>query len=171
MTSFKFEIRLPHSYVSVHDPGKMFSKQVLGTPSFNLKSAHISVCAVWRIVYNCATCEVIVDVHYPCWWVVCVLSPAHLVHVLVPYRSIVLEGVLRGSFCSENMVSHCSRWNCSSGNTILFRTSFILQEMVCTENMFREHVPAGTVPRTSVNARECSTSWHIMTGLVNVPFA
>ena len=25
--------------------------------------------------------------------------------------------------------------------------------MVCTENMFREHVPAGTVPRTSVNAR------------------
>ena len=24
---------------------------------------------------------------------------------------------------------------------------------VCTENMFREHVPAGTVPRTSVNAR------------------
>ena len=26
--------------------------------------------------------------------------------------------------------------------------------MVCTENMFREHVPAGTVPRTSVNARK-----------------
>ena len=25
--------------------------------------------------------------------------------------------------------------------------------MVCTENMFREHVPAGTVPRTRVNAR------------------
>ena len=28
--------------------------------------------------------------------------------------------------------------------------------MVCTENMFREHVPAGTVPRTSMNARHDS---------------
>ena len=26
--------------------------------------------------------------------------------------------------------------------------------MVCTENMFREHVSAGTVPRTSMNARD-----------------
>ena len=31
--------------------------------------------------------------------------------------------------------------------------------MVCTENMFREHVPAGTVPRTSMNARHVNRFW------------
>ena len=53
------------------------------------------------------------------------------------------------SFCSQLQIH---AWNLFFGK-LLFSTSFILLEMVCTENMFREHVPAGTVPRTSVNAR------------------
>ena len=66
---------------SVHNPGKMFSEHVLGTRafilralwnvvgthSFRLKMARISVCAVWRIVYTLRNVWGHFDVHSPCW--------------------------------------------------------------------------------------------------------
>ena len=80
-------------------------------------------------------------------------KPRPLEHVLgtTAFR-LRFGGVLRGVICSENMFWPCSSWNCSGGNSSSWNP-FRIQEMVCTENMFREYVPAGTVPRTSVNAR------------------
>ena len=84
---------------------------------------------------------------------VCVLSPAHLEHCS-RYTSVhtCFGCVLRGRFVPRTWFDHVPAGTVLAG-TILFRTPFRLQEMVCTENMFREHVPAGTVPRTSMNAR------------------
>ena len=42
--------------------------------------------------------------------------------------------------------------------------------MVCTENMFREHVPAGTVPRTSMYARDDLLKNHHRNKLVYVTY-
>ena len=66
-------------------------------------------------------------------------------------RSYLFGCVLRGRFVPRTWFDHVPAGTVLAG-TILFSTSFILLEMVCTENMFREHVPAGTVPRTSFNA-------------------
>ena len=84
---------------------------------------------------------------------VCVLSPAHLEHCS-GYMSVhtCFGCVLRGRFVPRTWFDDVPAGTVLAG-TILFRTPFRLQEMVCTENMFREHVPAGTVPRTSMNAR------------------
>ena len=84
---------------------------------------------------------------------VCVLSPAHLEHCS-RYTSVhtCFGCVLRGRFVPRTWFDHVPAGTVLAG-TILFSTPFRLQKMVCTENMFREHVPAGTVPRTSMNAR------------------
>ena len=118
---------------SVHDPVKMFSRQVLGTRVFrlralwmfsvplrlDLKSAHISVCAIYLLCIHCATCEVILT---------CTLHADSSLRakprpVSTCSRFHIVQTSFRrhtkGAICSENMVWPCSSWNCSSGNTTL----------------------------------------------------
>ena len=68
---------------------------------------------------------------------VCVLSPAHLVHCS-RYTSVhtCLGRVLRGRFVPRTWFDHVPAGTVLAG-TILFSTSFILLEMVCTENVPR----------------------------------
>ena len=136
---------------SVHNPGKMFSEHVLGTRafilralwnvlgthSFRLKMASISVCAVWRIVYTrvrsfwCALSVLIA---------VCVLSPAHLEHCS-RYTSVhtCFGCVLRGRFVPRTWFDHVPAGTVLAG-TILFRTRSDYKKWcvprTCSENMF-----------------------------------
>ena len=152
---------------SVHNPGKMFSEHVLGTRAFILRAlwnvlgthsfkvengTHLGLRSMTYCVYTaqrarsfwCALSVLIA---------VCMLSPAHLEHCSRNTSVHTCFGcVLRGRFVPRTWFDHVPAGTVLAG-TILFSTSFILLEMVCTENMFREHVPAGTVPRTSMNAR------------------
>ena len=86
----------------------------------DLKSAHISVCAVWLIVYTLRNVWDHSNNALSVLVVVCVLSPAQLEHVS-PFHIVQTSFRRRtkGSICSENMLWPCSSWNCSSGNTTL----------------------------------------------------
>ena len=125
----------PVHMFSVHDPGKMFSEQVLGTRAFRLRGlwnvlgtpsfrfkigTHLGLRSMTYCVYiHCATCEVILmcTLHAdsglrakPCPLRTC--SRFHIVQTSFRRRT-------RGAICSENMLWPCSSWNCSSGNTTL----------------------------------------------------
>ena len=84
---------------------------------------------------------------------VCVLSPAHLEHCS-RYTSVhtCFGCVLRGRIVPRTWFDHVPAGTVLAG-TILFSTSFILQKWCVPRTLFQEHVPAGTVPRTSMNAR------------------
>ena len=115
-------------------PGKMFSKQVLGTrafrwqalwnvlgtPSFRFKiGTHLGLRSMTYCVWHCATCEVILT---------CTLRAdsglrAKPRPVRTCSRFLIVQTSFRrrtkGAICSENKVRPCSSWNCSSGNTTL----------------------------------------------------
>ena len=156
---------------SVHNPGKMFSEHVLGTRAFILRAlwnvlgthsfkvengTHLGLRSMTYCVYTaqrarsfwCALSVLIA---------VCVLSPAHLEHCS-RYTSVhtCFGCVLRGRFVPRTWFDHVPAGTVLAG-TILFRTRSDYKKWcvprTCSENMFGEHVPAGTVPRTSMNAR------------------
>ena len=85
---------------------------------------------------------------------VCVLSPAQLEHVLNFTSSrLCFEGVLRGRFVPRSWFDHVP-----AGTVLAEHDS--LEPVHTTRNgvyqehvLFWEHVPAGTVPRSSGNAR------------------
>ena len=119
---------------SVRDPGKMFSKQVLGrrafrlralwnvlgTPSFRFKiDTHLGLRIMTYCVYTAQRCEVILT---------CTLradsslrAKPHPLRTCSRYTSVQtsFRRLTKGTICSENMVWPCSSWNCSSGNTTL----------------------------------------------------
>ena len=121
---------------SVHDPGKMFSKQVLGTRAFRLR-------ALWNVLgtpsfkfkigthlglrsmtYYLYTAQLVRSFwHAPSVLIaVCVLSPAQLEHVL-GFTSFRLRfgGVLRGRFVPRTRFDHVPTGTVLAG-TRLFRT-------------------------------------------------
>ena len=134
----KIGILWARSYMfSVHVPGKMFSKQVLGTwafrlralwnvlgtPSFRFKiGTHLGLRSMTYCVHRCrlhkadeviSMCALRADSGLrakprP----VRTCSRFHIVQTSFPRRT-------KGAICSENMVRPCSSWNCSSGNTTL----------------------------------------------------
>ena len=131
----KGSLRTRSYLFSVHDPGKMFSKQVLGTrafrlralwnvlgtPSFRLKiGTHLGLRSMtYCVCIHCATCEVILT---------CTLRADSGMRAKPrPLRTCSRFHIIQTSFrrrtkgviCFENMVWPCSSWNCSSGNTTL----------------------------------------------------
>ena len=77
---------------------------------------------------------------------------------LVSHRSdFVSEAYYRGRFVPRTCFDRVPAGTVLAG-TQLFRTRSDYKKWCCTENMFWEHVPAGTVPRTSVNAG-CLIIW------------
>ena len=143
---------------SVHDPSKMFSKQVLGTrafrlwalwnvlgtPSFRFKiGTHLGLRSMTYctcIHVHCATWEVIFNVHSPVLIAVCVLSPAQLEHVL-GFTSFRLRfgGVLRGRFVPRTWFDRVPAGTVLAG-TRLLRTRLDYKKWcvpkTCFENMF-----------------------------------
>ena len=146
---------------SVHDPGKMFSKQVLGTRAFRLR-------ALWNVLgtplfrfkigtnlglhsmtyylgIHCATCEVIL---------MCTLRadsglrakprPVRTCSRFLTSFRLHFGGVLRRRFVPR------TRFDCVPAGTVLAGTR--LCSRTRSDGVFREHVPARTVPRTYVNA-------------------
>ena len=105
---------------SVHECSDCEHCEMFSVPlRWDLKSAHISVCAVYLLCMHCATCEVILTCTLradsslrakPCPVSTC--SRFHIVQTS-------FRRYTKGEICSENMVWPCSSWNCSSGNTTL----------------------------------------------------
>ena len=121
---------------SVHDPGKMFSKQVLGTrvfrlralwnvlgiPSFRLRiGTHLGLRSMTYCVYT-AKCVRSFSRALSVLIAVCVLSPAHLEHVL-GFTSFRLRfgGALRGRFIPRTWFD-CVPAGTVLAGTRLFRT-------------------------------------------------
>ena len=89
---------------------------------------------------------------------VCVLSPAHLEHCS-QYTSVhtCFGCVLRGRFVPRTWFDHVPAGTVLAG-TILFRTRSDYKKWCVPRTC--SHVPAGTVPRTSMNARFVNSSRH-----------
>ena len=87
----------------------------------DLKSAHITVCAVWLIVLFVYTLHNVWG-HFNVLIAVCVLSPAHLEHVLslTSFR-LRFGGVLRGRFVQRTWFDRVPTGTVPAG-TRLFRT-------------------------------------------------
>ena len=147
---------------SVHDPGKMFSEQVLGTrafrlralwnvlgtPSFRFKSAHIIHFVICEVILTCTLRADSCLCAKPRPVRTC--SRFHIVHT--SFRR------LRGRFVPRTWFDSVPAGTVLAG-TRLFRTCSDYKKWcvprTCSENMF----PLELYRETSVNARIFSHAW------------
>ena len=105
---------------SVHERSDCEHSEMFSVPlRSDLKSAHISVCAVWLIVYTVRNVWCHFNVHSPCWC--CLRAKPRPLRTCSRFHSVQTSfwRHTKGAICSENMLWPCSSWNCSNGNTTL----------------------------------------------------
>ena len=103
----------------------------------DLKSAHISVCTVWLIVYTLRNVWGHFNGHSPLLIAVCVLSPAHFIEPVLGFTSFRLHfgGVLRGRFVPRTWFDRVPAGTVLAG-TWLFRTRSDYKIWCVSRNMF-----------------------------------
>ena len=136
---------------SVHERSDCEHCEMFSVPLLSdFKSAHISVCAVWLIVYTLRNVWGHFNGHSPLLIAVCVLSPAHFIEPVLGFTSFRLRfgGVLRGRFVPRTWFDRVPAGTVLAG-TWLFKTR-LDYKIWCVSRTCSRCTP---VPKTSVNAQ------------------